>query len=77
MCSCEECVGPFPEPTDEELKAMDQQIKPVHDRDIILWHNGTWDYREHVLINLEDTRAYSVLAYGSPDWLNFRNQEEL
>jgi hypothetical protein len=56
---------------------MDQQIKPVHDRDIILWHNGTWDYREHVLINLEDTRAYSVLAYGSPDWLNFRNQEEL
>jgi hypothetical protein len=59
----------IPEPTDEELKVMDEQIRPSHPKDLIVWPDGQIGQRRNVdPADLEASGPYNVLPYDSKEW---------
>lgn len=74
-CNCIECVGDQPEPTEEELKAMDQTIQRIHEEDIILWPNGGWSYRRDAALTKQETESkdFEVIPINSPQWITLRS----
>lgn len=75
-CNCVECVGYQPEPTTEELEAIEKEakamevIQPIHPQDIILWPEGHWNYRSGTDPEwLQNPPAsYEVVPWKSERW---------
>jgi len=79
-CSCVECIGhECEQPVEEEQQAMDHQIKPVHNLDILRSKvDGTWEYRhdldlcDRVSWSIDD---YETIPFGTQEWHRLKQEE--
>lgn len=84
-CNCVTCGGYLPEPSPEELEAIEKEaksmevIQPIHPQDIILWPEGHWNYRASTdpkwLLN--PPASYEGVPWRSERWVALRQGVQL